>query len=158
MGQSKSPNTTFTTPERKEYSVVKEYMQWYIFLFILFLQLTLTLRYFIESCESKSAYTWFLYVFHHILDIFLFWSFLFLTTRLEFGLHLLLLLGVVIHWLTYDNKCIITVLMNRECGYPDEKWLDSLKNMLGLRNITEYFHFVWMFILALQDISKLAHI
>ena len=130
-------------------------MRWPFFLLVFILQIVLTLPRFVETCESKTPYTWFLYIFHHIFDVFLFWSFLFLTTKLEFGLHLAILIGVVIHWFTYDNKCIITVLMNRECGYPEDQWLDSLKNMVGLRYIQEYFHFTWMFILAGQDIYKL---
>jgi hypothetical protein len=44
--------------------------------------------------------------------------------------------------------------MNRECGYPDDQWLDSIKNMLGLRAINEYFHFIWMFLLAGKDLYK----
>jgi hypothetical protein len=126
-----------------------------IFLFVFVLQILLTLPRFVQDCESKTVYTWALYIFHHLFDVFLFWSFLFLTTKIEFGIHLLILIGVVIHWLTYDNKCIITVLMNRECGYPEDDWLDSLKNMFGLRNIHEYFHFSWMAVLAMQDIYKL---
>ena len=130
-------------------------MHWEIFLGIFIFQIAFTLPRFYNTCKSKSAYTWSLYFFHHLFDVFLFWSFLFLTTKLEFGLHLLIVIGVVIHWFTYDNKCIITVLMNRECEYPEDEWLDSLKNMLGLRNVNEYFHFIWMFLVALQDIYKL---
>jgi hypothetical protein len=130
-------------------------MRWFVFFLVVGIQITLTLPRFLETCESKTTYTWSLYVFHHLFDVFLFWSFLFLTTKFEFGLHFLMLIGVVIHWFTYDNKCIITVLMNRECGYPEDQWLDSLKNMLGLRNVNEYFHFIWMFLLAGQDIYKL---
>jgi hypothetical protein len=130
-------------------------MSWILFLFIVFFQISLTIRSFTKTCKNKSLYTWFLYFFHHVFDVFLFWSFLFLTTRLEFSLHLFMLTSVVIHWFTYDNKCILTVLMNRECGYPEDQWLDSIKNMLGLRKRTEYFHFIWMFILAIQDVYKI---
>jgi hypothetical protein len=127
-----------------------------IFLLIFLLQILITIQHFIKNCKSKNLYTWFLYISHHALDVFLFWSFLFLTSKFEFALHLIILIGVVVHWLSYNNRCIITVLMNRECGYPDDKWLDSLKNNLGLRNISEYFHFVWMFLLAIQDIVMIS--
>jgi hypothetical protein len=130
-------------------------MNWKIFAFIFTFQVLLTIQHFLQTCKSKTAYTWALYIFHHFFDVFLFWSFVFLTTKFEFGLHFLILLGVVIHWFTYDNKCIITVLMNRECGYPEDKWLDSLKNMFGLRDIHEYFHYMWMFLLASQDMYVL---
>jgi hypothetical protein len=130
-------------------------MLWFVFFLVFGIQIVLTLPRFLKTCGSKTLYTWSLYIFHHLFDVFLFWSFLFLTTQLDFGLHLLILLGVVVHWLTYDNKCIITVLMNHECGYPEDQWLDSLKNMLGIRNINEYFHFIWMALLAFQDIYKI---
>jgi hypothetical protein len=127
-------------------------MRWIIFLFILCVQFFITYPQFKDTCETHaSAKTLILYISHHSLDVFLFWSFLFLTTKLEFAIHLCILLGVVIHWATYNNRCILTVWMNEFCGYPEETWLDSLKNRLGLRNISEYFHFIWMFLLAFQD-------
>jgi hypothetical protein len=130
-------------------------MRWILFSLVFTLQILLTLPRFRTTCQSKTAYTWFLYFSHHILDVFLFWSFLFLTTQFEHLVHLLILLGVVIHWFTNNNLCVLTVMMNEECGYPENEWLDSLKNMLGLRNINEYFHFIWMLLIALQDVYKL---
>jgi hypothetical protein len=123
-----------------------------IFLIIFLLQIALTFEYMRKTCKSNTLYLWLLYITHHLLDVFLFWSFLFLTTKAEFSIHLISLIIMSIHWISYGNKCILTVFMNRECGYPEEKWLDSLKNMLGIRNISEYFHFIWVFILAAQDI------
>lgn len=140
-------NINFTT-----YSVD---MRTNIFLIIFLLQIALTFQYMCKMCKSNTLYVWLLYIIHHLLDVFLFWSFLFLTTRMEFGIHLILLITMSIHWISYGNKCILTVLMNRECGYPENRWLDSLKNMLGFRNISEYFHFIWIFILAIQDIYML---
>ncbi len=141
--------------EPKKEAIHLQEMRWFVFFLIFVIQIILTLPRFYNTCKSKTAYAWSHYFFHHLFDVFLFWSFLFLTTKLEFGLHLLILIGVVIHWFTYDNKCILTVLMNRECGYPEDQWLDSIKNMLGLRNVNEYFNFIWMFLLAFQDIYKI---
>jgi len=122
------------------------------FLLIYSLQILLTINNIYKTCKKKS-----IYFFHHLFDVFLFWSFLFITTRHEHIAHFLILIGVVIHWLSYKNKCIITVLMNRECGYPEDLWLDSIKNMLHLRNISENFHFIWMFILATHDIVNIIY-
>ena len=130
-------------------------MNWLIFSLVFSFQIILTIPNFIKTCQSKTFYTWFLYFFHHLLDVFLFWSFLFLTNKYEFLLHFILLILIVIHWATYDNKCILTVLMNRECGYSDEKWLDSIKNRLGLTYIYEHFHYIWMLLLAIQDIYQI---
>jgi hypothetical protein len=43
--------------------------------------------------------------------------------------------------------------MNRECDYPEETWLDSLKNNLGLRNINEFFHFIWIALHLVQGLG-----
>ena len=54
-------------------------------------------------------------------------------------------LVVAIHWFSYGNRCIATVEMNRQCGYPESEWLDSFKNRLGLRSlIGDNFHFLWI--------------
>jgi hypothetical protein len=127
-----------------------------IFLIIFLLQIALTIKHLYKTCQSKTLSLWLLYITHHLLDVFLFWSFLFLTTKAEFTIHLVLLIIMCVHWISYGNKCILTVFMNRKCGYSEDKWLDSLKNMLGLRNISEYFHFIWIFILAAQDIYMIS--
>ncbi len=93
-----------------------------------------------------------LYAAHHAFDVFLFWAPLFLITKLEYGLHLLFAVGIGIHWFTNDNKCIATVEMNKQCGYEEERWLDSLKNMFGVRKHFEYFHFMWIGILMAYDL------
>ena len=130
-------------------------MRYIPFLIVYFIQLALTFPKFQATCDRKTLYSYSLYFIHHLLDVFLFWSFLFLTTRTDYLLHILLVVIVAIHWLTYDNLCILTVIMNRQCGYPDEMWLDSLKNMLGLRTFSEYFLFIWLGVLVAYDVFML---
>jgi hypothetical protein len=127
-----------------------------IFILIYILQIILTIHNFYNTCKNKNLYSWFLYITHHIFDVFLFWSFLFLKTKSDYLFHFIFAIIIIIHWLTYNNKCIVTVLMNRECCYPDEQPLDSIKNMVGLSYLNEYtneyFHYVWIVILLAQDI------
>ncbi len=126
-------------------------MKYIIFLIIYAIQIAITYPTFNDTC-NPGLYALFLYLTHHLLDIYLFFSIFFLQTKLDFMLHALLVILIIIHWLTYDNKCILTVIMNRECGYPDEMWLDSIKKRLELRNISEYFHFIWLAALFAFDI------
>ncbi len=121
-------------------------MRWPIFFAVLAIQLAVVTPPFVETCRRASNIdVQLLYITHHALDVFLFWSFLFLTQRLEWIAHIALTMIVVTHWFNYGNKCISTVVMNRECGYSEEDWLDSLKNRLGLRvRVGEHFHFIWM--------------
>jgi len=122
------------------------------FLFIYFLQIFLTFPKFSHTCKALNLVSYGTYFTHHLLDVFLFWAPLFLTTTNEFIIHIIVSIGVIIHWFTYNNRCIATVYMNRLCGYPEDDWLDSLKNMLGLRNISEYFHFIWIGLVLVYDI------
>ncbi len=126
-------------------------MKWFVFLGVYLLQILVTLPTFYATCASKSAETWLLYFLHHALDVFLFWSFLFLTEPIEFVLHFLLAIAVAVHWFQNNNTCILTVYMNRMCGYDARDWLDSLKNRLGLRAVSENFHFIWIGLLLVQD-------
>lgn len=86
-----------------------------------------------------------IYFVHHATDVFLFWAFLFLTTRGEYIFHACIVFLTVIHWLTYKNRCIATVWLNRRCGYDEDVWLDSILNRLALRTrIGEYYQIVWL--------------
>jgi hypothetical protein len=130
-------------------------MNYIIFSFIYIIQIVLTAPTFQSSCSKKTLWAYSLYFSHHIFDIFLFWGPLFLRSKYDFLIHAITTLLIMIHWLTYDNKCIWTVLMNRECKYPEEQWLDSLKNMIHLRDFSEYFHFIWIGGLLIYDIYQL---
>ena len=127
-------------------------MHWPIFILVILLQLVVTYPKFRETCLSCGIDVNLIYFIHHILDVFLFWSFLFVTTKLEYKIHFWTAILVMLHWATYDNKCIITVEMNKLCGYPEDQWLDSLKNRIPLRGISEWFHFIWIILLCGQDI------
>lgn len=122
------------------------------FILVYTLQISLTFPNFYSSCRSLSVSSVLLYFAHHLVDVFLFWSFLFLTTRAEFTTHFVLVLIVAVHWFTNQNRCIATVTMNRMCGFPEGDWLDSLKNRFGLRAFSEHFHFIWIGILMVQDL------
>jgi hypothetical protein len=130
-------------------------MRWGIYGIVLGIQILATIRRFISSCKHLSITTWGMFIIHHFLDVFLFWSFLFLTESVEFILHILLVIGVAIHWFSYENRCVATVFLNRLCGFPEDEWMDSLKNMTGLRNVSEYFQFIWLGILVVLDIYYL---
>jgi hypothetical protein len=130
-------------------------MRWSIFILIVFIQILATIGTLRKTCENLNAEVWGLYFIHNIFDVFLFWPFLFLTLPIEFILHILIALGTAIHWISNNNRCFATVYMNRLCGYPEDMWLDSLKNMLGLRAISEYFSFIWVGLLVAYGLYRI---
>jgi hypothetical protein len=123
-----------------------------IYLFLYFGQVIVTFPEFWNTCGRLNFETFLLYFAHHALDVFLFWSWFFLVTRREYIAHLIALLIVSIHWVTNNNNCIATEYMNKLCGYKQDQWLSSFKNMFGLREYTEYFLFIWLGILGIRDI------
>ena len=123
------------------------------FAFVFCLQLYLTFDYFWKSCINPP---YILYFVHQAFDVFLFWAPVFLVTKLEHALHFWFALGVGIHWFTYGNKCIATVEMNKQCAYEEHRWLHSLKNMFGLREYSENFHFIWIGLLMVYDLYVLS--
>jgi hypothetical protein len=119
------------------------------FILVYLLQIALTAPRFRQTCRHPQP--WLLYFVHQALDVFLFWSPVFLRTRSDYAIHTLLVLLVVVHWIFNNNRCIMTTWMNRRCAYPEERWLDSLKNMFGLREHSIWFHFVWLGVLLVWD-------
>jgi hypothetical protein len=132
-------------------------MRWAIFAAVFAAQLLVTSPTFLSTCRrAGDVDVQLLYLGHHALDVFLFWSFLFLTRRVEWIAHIALVVIVALHWFSYGNKCIATVMLNRACAYPEEDWLDSLKNRLGLRmTVGEHFHFVWLGAVVAWEMWKL---
>jgi hypothetical protein len=122
------------------------------------LQIALTFPNFQATCKGPhppSGYV--LYFAHHILDVFMFWSPLFIQTRMEAMIHLALLLLVLIHWFVNKNQCVLSQKMNIYCGLPTGTWLDSIKNRLGLREyLGDYYLFGWGVLLGAYDVYLLS--
>ena len=131
-------------------------MRWLYFFGLYFLQLAVSFPSFSASChgahDPAAVAIWLL---HHWTDVFLFWGFLFATSRGEYMLHLLFLVIALAHWSTYKNRCIATVVLNRYCGWPEDQWLDSLLNRSGLRSRSDYWQFLWLGLLACNDVVHL---
>ncbi len=132
-------------------------MRWHIFAAIFTIQLLITAPSFLDTCRSNDFFTRALYVTHHAADVFLFWAPLFLTRRIEWIAYIAFAAIVATHWFSYGNRCILTVVMNRACGYPEDDWLDSLKNRFGLRMVLgDNFHFLWVGLIVAWGIWKMA--
>lgn len=119
-------------------------MRWGVYLVIVLLQLIVTFPRFLQTCEGLDAQRLVIYVGHHISDVYLFWSPLFVTTLPEALFHLMVVILIFIHWISYNNRCIVTVYLNQLCGYPEDVWFDSMLNRSALRNISDYYQFVWI--------------
>lgn len=123
-------------------------MNVWIYLLLVIIQLAVTYPTFSATCSTANGIGGVVYLFHHFLDVYVFWAFLFLTTRREHLVHLLVIVMVAIHWLTNNYECIATTYMNHLCGYPRDTWLDSIVNRI---RPFYYTHIVWLVALVGYD-------
>ncbi len=90
--------------------------------------------------------------------MYLFFGPIFATTTIESAIHLFATVIAVAHWLTNNNQCIWTQILNRQCSYPETDSLDSIKNViLSLfgRPVAPHMHYVWIAGLAVYDMVVL---
>lgn len=124
-------------------------MRWWLYFGLVILQLAVTSPRFATTCNDTSGFGSGVYLIHHLLDVYVFWGFLFLTTPVEHAIHAWVLLGIAIHWLTNNYECILTTEMNRLCGYPRTQWLDSIVDRI---RPTYYTHMVWIVLAFVYDV------
>ena len=71
---------------------------------------------------------------------------------------LVLIICVVIHWKTNDDKCFLTVIYNRLCGYDDRKLFNEFTGIIGLKKYklwTDYITYVLMILYILIALYKI---
>lgn len=133
-------------------------MNIFLFFIVYFIQITITYPRFLSTCLSTcTLFPTFLFLFHSLTDVFLFWGPITFTSLYELYVYSIVAFFTILHWLSYGNKCILTVLLNRICGYPESRWFDSLLNRTSLRTISEYYQIYWiigMFIIGYLLIQK----
>jgi hypothetical protein len=85
---------------------------------------------------------------HHIMSVYiLFGGFLFNPIY-----HLIFLIIILLHWITNNNKCLLTELTNKYCGLnKNRKFKDFLYYITKNRNIL----YILFFIYIIYDIYKI---
>jgi hypothetical protein len=129
-------------------------MNLFLYLVLVLAQLVITGPRFRSTCNDTTGIGSLVYVLHHGLDVFVFWGFLFLTTRTEYAIHAMVLILVAIHWFTNNYECIFTTYMNEICGYPRSQWLDSIVNRI---RPTYYTHTVWIVLVGIWDVFQILY-
>ena len=66
--------------------------------------------------------------------------------------HLLFLIGVIIHWITNNNRCELTIITNKYCNYDEKKNFNDFPNMI---NLDKNLYWIIVFILIIYDICKI---
>lgn len=65
--------------------------------------------------------------------------------------HLLFLISIIIHWITNNNSCQLTIITNKYCNYDEKKKYNDFPNMI---NLNKNLYWIIVFILIIYDIYK----
>lgn len=90
---------------------------------------------------------------HHILDIYIYiGGFLFNPVY-----HLICIIFVIIHWLTNDNKCIFTQIVNKKCypNYIEYKPFNDFSIMLGIQQRFENINYYYLLLMIIYDLKEI---
>ena len=81
---------------------------------------------------------------HHILNVFAQFGFL-CTNKTLLIFYLFAPILVMVHWKTNNNKCFLTEMVNKECGYKNMYFRD-IWFLLGFKNLQNYsdIHFTYL--------------
>ena len=89
-------------------------------------------------------------LFHHLVSIYILFGGLLFNKYL----HGLFIIIVLIHWLTNNNKCELTQITNRYCGYQENKPFYDIIYTLSIEKIIENFHWYLLLLLLFIDFYK----
>lgn len=96
-------------------------------------------------------------ILHHFLSGFLLGGWLFNYKPILF-LHILVVIGIIIYWRNNNNRCELTIYVNKQCGWNHDKPFNDLLNLIGLKKMkdwNEYYHYLFILLGASISIYKI---
>jgi len=107
-----------------------------------------------KTCGNINLYSIFIFLFHHLIDVYAFFGILFIESKEEKKLHLLVIAGVIVHWLTNNYECILTTHLNEICNVDRKTYFpDIVTSIRAVTGIT-YLHLYWLVIVIIYDLNK----
>ena len=88
---------------------------------------------------------------HHIVGVYIYLGgFLFNPVY-----HLIFVMIIVVHWITNNNRCELTVITNKYCGHSDDYKFQDLSQKLKLTKIHKDIHYFILFGIIIFDIINI---
>ena len=69
--------------------------------------------------------------------------------------HLIFISIVLIHWITNNNKCYLTQITNRYCGYEEDRKFEDVIRKFKIDKIHKDIHWYLLIGLIIYDIIKI---
>jgi hypothetical protein len=103
-----------------------------------------------ESHQSPSLYL-FLY-FHHVVALFLYFGWL-SSSKTILLIYAFTVFLIILHWFTNNQKCILTQIVNYNCGLPDNEGFHDIFYFLGMKKQTWFNPFIYTYLVLFLIIS-----
>jgi hypothetical protein len=114
-----------------------------------------------DCLKEKPSFTYIqilcLQYIHHFIALFITLGWLFNNKNILL-FYILFIICVVLHWKTNDDKCFLTVIYNRLCGYDDRKLFNEFTGIIGLKKYklwTDYITYILMILYILIALYKI---
>ena len=107
------------------------------------------------TCNHIDLYKIIIFTLHHLLNTFVFFGFLINETRRDYIIHLLIIISILVHWLTNNYDCVLTIHLNKLCGFNKKLWFQSVVYKIYELTDIYYIHTYWIIGLIIFDIFKI---
>lgn len=84
---------------------------------------------------------------HHILSVYIYLGYLFNPL-----FHMIVLIIIIVHWLSYNNKCFITVYTNKYCGHSEDNRFRDVLYVTGISKNYPNLMYILLFLFISYDI------
>lgn len=106
-----------------------------------------------NTCIFSCSMTFILFI-HHIINIFIYFGWLFNAHNVLL-FHVVFPLLVLLHWKTNNNRCFLTQIINEYCGYDDGHPFHDLLYMVGLKNYVWFNNYGIYFVVGISSLLSL---
>lgn len=130
----------------------------FVFLFIVLLEILLDFTTKPTSlCIKEQPYIIYILTLHHVGNCFLLYAWLF-NNKYILLLHIMTVLVTTIYWYFNENRCDITIDVNKLCGWNKDKPFRDLLDMSGLKKVAlwnEVWHYLFIIIGGMISLWKI---
>ena len=130
---------------------------WIVFVFILLLELILAFHNYQTSACINNKNVLYALLLHHVGNCFLLYGWIF-SIKWILWLHILTVIGIAIYWKLNNNRCDLTIYINRMCGYPEDRPFHDLLDIIGLKELplwNKVGHYLFILMGGLISIWKI---
>jgi hypothetical protein len=122
-------------------------MSIYIFYFIVLLELIIdATNSQTNMCMRRNLNATLLIILHHISNSFLLYGWI-INNHIASALHIIVVLFTILHWRFNRNRCALTVKVNQQCGWDENKPFHDILDAIGLKRLpawNEIWHYVFI--------------